>query len=218
MKISKTRSGKSLFMTVLRTLLLFILLIIAVYLFRVQLLTGLASFLVVDDNPQKGDVIFVLNGDVDTRPFFAAKIFREGRTPRIVIARCEDTPAVKAGIFPNDTDAAVGIMKKLGVPENKISVLSIPGGVTSTRDEAAVLRRYVDAHGIRRVILVTSAFHTRRAMWIMRKELAGSPATVLSAPAPHNKFDTASWWKVESGLIHFADEYIKLLYYRVKYR
>ena len=217
MKTGKKRSRTSSLRTFLRTVLLFFLLVAVVYLFRIQLLTGMASFLVIDDNPQKGDVIFVLNGDADTRPFLAAKLFKEGRAPRIVIAISEDTPAVKAGIFPNDTDVAVRIMKKSGVPEDKISILSIPGGVTSTRDEAAVLRRYVDAHGTKRIILITSAFHTRRAMWIMRKELAGSSAMVMSAPAPHNKFDKASWWKEESGLIHFADEYIKLFYYRAKY-
>jgi uncharacterized SAM-binding protein YcdF (DUF218 family) len=205
-------------MKFLRTVLLFLLLVSIVYLFRVELLTGMATFLVIDENPQKGDVIYVLNGDVSTRPFLAARLFREGRAKRIIIAKVEDEPAVQAGIFPNETDVAVRIMKKLGVPGENISIIPVQGGATSTRDEATVLRRYVDAHEIKRVILVTSAFHTRRAMWIMRKELAGSSATILSAPAPHNKFDKANWWKEESGLISFANEYIKLIYYRVKYR
>ena len=218
MKIGKKRDRTSPFRTFLRTSFLLLFLIAVVYIFRTQLLTDLASFLIVDDKPHKGDVIFVLNGDVNTRPFLAAKLFREGQAPRIIIARAEDEPAVKAGIFPNDTDVAIRILKKLGVPGEKISLIPVPGGVTSTRDEAVALRRYADAHGIRRIILVTSAFHTRRAMWIMRKILAGSPATIVSAPAPHDKFDKASWWNEERGLITFANEYIKLIYYFAKYR
>lgn len=218
MKIGKKQSGKSPFKTFLRTLTLLLVLITLVYLCRVQLLTGLASFLVIDDAPQKGDIIYVLNGDVNNRPFHAAKLFREGRASRVVIAREEDEPAVRAGVLPNLTDAAVRVMEKLGVPQERISVLPVPGGVTSTRDEAAVLRRYVDAHGTRRVILVTSAFHTRRALWIMRKVLSGSSAMILSSPAPHYGFDKASWWKDERGLLAFVDEYVKLLYYYAKYR
>ncbi len=218
MKTGKKRSGTSPRMKFSRTVLLFTFLIAIVYLFRIHLLTGMASFLVVDDNPPKGDIIFLLNGDVHTRPFLAARLFHEGRADRIVIARAEDEPAVQAGLFPNETDVAVRVMKKLGVPAGNISVIPFPGGATSTRDEASVLRRYVDAHDIKRVILVTSAFHTRRALWIMQKEFAGSSATILSAPAPHNKFDKASWWKEESGLIYFANEYIKLFHYHMKYR
>jgi hypothetical protein len=48
--------------------------------------------------------------------------------------------------------------------------------------------------------------------------LSGSPATILSFPAPHYGFDKANWWEKERGLIAFADEYIKLFYYYAKYR
>lgn len=203
--------------TFLRTGFLLLLLALIAYLFRIQLLTDLAAFLIIDDHPQKGDVIFVLNGDVDTRPFFAAKLFHEKRAPGIAIVRGEDGPAAKAGLFPNETDVAVKIMKKRRVPATKIAVLPFSGGATSTRDEATALKRYAASHGIRRVILVTSSFHSRRALWIMRKELAGTHVAILSAPAPYNEFDKTSWWKEERGLIALFDEYVKLAYYRVKY-
>jgi uncharacterized SAM-binding protein YcdF (DUF218 family) len=110
-------------------------------------------------------------------------------------------------------------MRELGVPDENITVLYyIDGGATSTYDEAVTLRRYVEDHAIERVILVTSAFHTRRSRWIFEKELSASSITLEVAAAPHWRFDATNWWQVERGLIMFANEYIKLFYYFVMYR
>jgi uncharacterized SAM-binding protein YcdF (DUF218 family) len=189
-----------------------------VFIFRTQLLTGLASFLIVnDDIQQPADIIYMLNGEVNTRPFHAANLFQAGLAPRIVISRAEDGPAAEIDVFPNDTDAAVEILQTLEVPSDKISVLLIEGGVTSTRDEAVVLRHYIEEHGVERVILVTSAFHTRRTRWIFDKVLADSDAIIEISAAPQWKFDETNWWREERGLIMFTNEYLKLVYYQVVY-
>jgi uncharacterized SAM-binding protein YcdF (DUF218 family) len=164
------------------TLLLFGLL---AYIFHSQILTGLADFLTVDDQLQPADVIFVLNGDVHTRPFRAAELFKQGLAPQITIAKAENLPAAEMGLFPNETEVNIDVMKKLGVPDENIVVLAPDEEATSTRDEAKTLRDYVDEQNIKRVILVTSAFHTRRAQWIVEKELSGSGATLEVAAAPH---------------------------------
>jgi uncharacterized SAM-binding protein YcdF (DUF218 family) len=188
------------------------------FIFRTQLLTGLASFLIVnDDIQQPADIIYMLNGEVNTRPFHAANLFQAGLAPRIVISRAEDGPAAEIDVFPNDTDAAVEILQTLEVPSDKISVLLIEGGVTSTRDEAVVLRHYIEEHGVERVILVTSAFHTRRTRWIFDKVLADSDAIIEISAAPQWKFDETNWWREERGLIMFTNEYLKLVYYQVVY-
>ena len=206
----------------LRALLLtgaVLLLILAVsYVFRVPLLTGLARFLIVDDLLEPADIVFVLNGDPHTRPARASELLHRGLAPCIVIAREEDPPAVKMGLYPNGTDVSLGVMDRLGVPEARIIVLPVDGGATSTRDEALILRQYIGEQGIERIILVTSAFHTRRAEWIFEKERMGSSATLQISAAPHWGFDETNWWKSERGLIALTNEYIKLLYYLVTYR
>ncbi len=53
-----------------------------VYIFRFQILTGLATVLIVDDELQPADIIFVLAGDVDSRPYYAADLFKQGLAPR----------------------------------------------------------------------------------------------------------------------------------------
>ncbi|HEX9924050.1 MAG TPA: YdcF family protein [Anaerolineae bacterium] len=188
------------------------------FIFRTQLLTGLASFLIVnDDIQQPADIIYMLNGEVNTRPFHTVNLFQAGLAPRIVIPRAEDGPAAEIDVFPNDTDASVEVLQTLEVPSDKITILLIKGGVTSTRDEAVVLRHYIEEHGIERVILVTSAFHTRRTRWIFDKVLADLDVTLEITAAPQWKFDETNWWREERGLIMFTNEYLKLVYYLAVY-
>jgi uncharacterized SAM-binding protein YcdF (DUF218 family) len=197
---------------------LLLLLFILAFAFRSKILIGIADFLIIDDRLQPADVIFVLNSDVNTRPFRAVELYEQGLAPVIAIARAENTPVVDLGLVPNDTDISVGVMKKLGVPVEKIIVLPVSGGVTSTFDEASALRQYVEANQIHKIILVTSAFHTRRARWILEKTLAGLPVTLEMAAVPYARFDQTNWWKNESGLITLNNEYIKLVFYFFKYR
>ncbi len=121
------------------------------------------------------------------------------------------------GLVPNDTDISVGVMQKLGVPPEKMVILPFPGGTTSTFDEAVLVKQYIEANQVHRIILVTSAFHTRRARWIFQKTFAGLPVTLEMAAAPHIGFDQTDWWKNETGLITLTNEYIKLVYYFFKY-
>jgi uncharacterized SAM-binding protein YcdF (DUF218 family) len=194
-----------------------LLLVILVFAFRSQILTSMAGYLVVNDTLQPADVIVLLNSEVNTRPFRASELYQQGLAPVIAIARSESTPTVDLGLMPNDTDISVAVMEKQGVPADKIIVLPFPGGVTSTFDEASAVRQYVEAHQAYRIILVTSAFHTRRARWIFEKTLAGLPVSLEMAAVPYAGFDQTDWWKNETGLITLNNEYIKLFYYLFKY-
>ena len=196
---------------------LFLLLFILVFAFRAQILTGVADYLIIEDSLQPADAIVLLNGDYDTRPFRAGDLYLQGLAPKIIIARAENTPAVDLGLVPNDTDISVGVMQKLGVPPEKIIILPLPGGTTSTFDEAALVKKYIQANQLHRIILVTSAFHTRRARWIFKKTFAGLPVTLEMAAAAHIGFDHTNWWKNETGLITLNNEYVKLAYYFFKY-
>ena len=195
-----------------------LLLVVLAYAFRVPILTGVADVLIVSDNLQPADVIVLLNSEVNTRPFRTSQLFKQGLAPVILIARSESTPTVDLGLLPNDTDISVAVMEKLGVPADKIIILPFPGGVTSTFDEAAALHQYVLTHQVRTFLLVTSAFHTRRAKWIFERELAGMPVKLEMVAVPYQGFDQTNWWKNETGLITLNNEYIKLFYYFFKYR
>lgn len=209
-------------MRTLRRLLLAMAFIIcaigALYLLRVPILTRVGTFLIVQDPIEPADIIFILNGDIATRPFQVAKLVNQGISDKVVIVRAGDSLAVDAGLQPNITDMSVKMMRKAGISEAKIVQLPFPKGVTSTFDEATALRAYVQENAVKRIVVVTSAIHTRRARWIITKELAGTPVKIMMSPAPDPRYTSRNWWRQEDGFIGCQNEYLKLAYYLVKYR
>jgi hypothetical protein len=59
-------------------------LILAGYVFRASLLTGLAEAWVVNEPATKADAIVILGGGLENRPFAAARLFHDGVAPRIL--------------------------------------------------------------------------------------------------------------------------------------
>ncbi len=194
-----------------------VLLPVLLYVLRFQVLSGIGGFLVIHDKLAPADLIYVLNGDPTVRPYHAAALFSQGLAPKVVIARTEDSPGVRFGAYPNVTDSNLIILKKLGIPDSQITELRWGTGVTSTFDEAIALRDYIRQHAVHRVIVVTSDLHSRRARFIFRKVLSGMPVTVMLSPISDRKYGAANWWELEDGVIGCQNEYIKLLYYHIKY-
>lgn len=183
--------------------------LLVLYLVHVPLLIGVAKFLVIDDEPGRADMIVMLGGNLDFRPLKVAELYREGVAKRVVLARVQDLPAEQMLVYPNETDAAVKMLGMLGVPDSAITVLRTPGGVTSTVDEAKALRAYLEPRGPSTVVLVTSLPHTRRARWAFRRELKGLPVILRISAAQDTRYDESNWWRSETGLIQFFDEYMK---------
>jgi uncharacterized SAM-binding protein YcdF (DUF218 family) len=183
--------------------------LLVLYLVRVPLLVGMAKLLVIDDEPGRADMIVMLGGNLDFRPPKVAELYREGVAKRVILARVQDLPAEQMLVYPNETDAAVKMLGMLGVPDSAITVLRTPGGVTSTVDEAKALRAYLEPRGPATVVLVTSLPHTRRARWAFRRELKGLPVILRISAAKDTRYDESNWWRSETGLIQFFDEYVK---------
>ncbi|MEO8097297.1 MAG: YdcF family protein [Acidobacteriota bacterium] len=187
------------------------------YTFRFQLLVGVGHFLVVRDKLENADILFLLNGDASVRPQYAAALYNRGLATKIVIARSEDSPATKAGAYPNTTDSNLRILRSLGVPESALVEVKPTAGVMHTFDEAEVLRDYVNKNSVKRVILVTSDIHSRRSRFIFTKILADRNVQLMLAPIPDRKYGADNWWKSEDGIIGCQNEYLKLVYYHIKY-
>lgn len=107
---------------------------------------------------------------------------------------------------------------RAGVPAEKILVL--PGTVTSTYTEATLVRDYAASHNLHSILFVTSAYHSRRALWTAQLVFAGSNIEVgLDAPPPgEDTPQPLAWWLHASGWRMVAEEYVKLVYYRLWYR
>jgi uncharacterized SAM-binding protein YcdF (DUF218 family) len=67
-----------------------------------------------------------------------------------------------------------------------------------TLEEADDLRVLVDQKGWRRILLVTSSYHTRRARYIFRKVLPSSVSLEV-AGASDAGFESGTWWESRQG-------------------
>ena len=152
------------------------------------------------------DLIFLLAGNVETRAPMAAELFQSGVAQRIVFAQPAESESVKAGLVPDTKTVTLKVLEAAGVPRDKIEVLcSEP--VSSTRDEARALAQYLEERSVTKVLVVTSAFHSRRAQWLVRRELDKKECSTRIAPVPHTNFDTSNWWKSEQGVSTLILEY-----------
>jgi uncharacterized SAM-binding protein YcdF (DUF218 family) len=202
----------------LYSLLAAVLLLSLTYTFRRAVLDGIGRFLIVSDPIEAGDVIFLLNGDLFTRPQYAAALFHRGLAPYVMIARAEESAPVKAGVYPNITDSGIAVLKSLLVPPPKIIELETPAGVKHTVDEARAFRSFcLRNHHVRRVIVVTTALYSRRAKLIFGRVLRGIPVQVILAPVPESYSEATNWWATKDGRAGCGVEYAKLLFYWLVY-
>jgi uncharacterized SAM-binding protein YcdF (DUF218 family) len=123
------------------------------------LLTSLAAvvayfypekFLCVDSGKNvSADVIIVLGGGSHERPLRAAELFKQRAAPRIVISGFGDDEINRQILISN------------GVPAG---VIEIEGKSKTTRENAEFTIKLLRAEKIRSAILVTSWYHSRRAL------------------------------------------------------
>ena len=73
----------------------------------------------------------------------------------------------------------------------------------------------VAAHHWRRVIIVTSKYHTRRAAFAFRRGLEGTGAEVVMRASRYDSSDPARWWRNRSDFRFASSEWQKLIAYRL---
>jgi uncharacterized SAM-binding protein YcdF (DUF218 family) len=173
-------------------LLLLAMLGTAVYLARHPLLRMAGEWLEVQDPPQKADAILVLGDDnyAGDRADEAARLFRDGMAPQVVASGRMLRPyAGIAELIERDLEAR-------GVPA--AAIVRFPQRATNTREEAQALRLLAGERGWKRVLVVTSNYHTRRARYIFRK-LFEPQIAVLAEPARDSDYHPDRWWESRQG-------------------
>lgn len=155
-------------------------------------------FLHVEDPLERADAILVLAGTVAERALEAADLHRAGYAPRILLTTVAPDGGQLAleqrGVHvPTNAEIARDALVRAGVPRD--SVVIFEGPHDSTADEARSLRRAMDAQGWTRAIVVTSKLHTRRARWVIRRELAGTGRRILIRSSRYDRSDPEHWWR-----------------------
>lgn len=193
-----------------------VILIVAVM--GIWLLAWVAARLLMTDAPIKhADAIVVLSGAavIKERARWAGMLYKEGHARRIIL-----TNDNQQGGWSNTEqrnpfyyEQAVTTLTSAGVPRQAIEVLPQP--VTNTYEEALLLRRFAQEQQLHSLLVVTSAYHSRRALWILRDVFISSGIEIgLEAVPPGDQNPLPStWWLHSCGWQTVPGEYLKMIYY-----
>jgi uncharacterized SAM-binding protein YcdF (DUF218 family) len=175
-------------------------------------------FLTKEDQIGNADVIAVLAGTRMDRGLEAADLYRRGYAPRILLTR--NIPersfaalAARGITFPADVEITRDALATLGVPRDAIV---LPEKIhDNTAEEAQTLRQLAVSNGWRRMIVVTSKYHLRRAGFALRRELAGTGVEVQMHGSRYDDVNPDRWWTSRKDWRWVLSEGGKLIAYEL---
>lgn len=130
------------------------------------------------------DAIVVVSGS-DERIDHAIRLYRSGYAPRLILsgaAREGDTSNARA----MSLEATMA-----GVPEQAIY---LEEKATNTYENALYTKEYIKSKNLKKLILVTSLFHQRRAYETFRYVYGDSSMTFINSPAKSSYWNNEHWW------------------------
>lgn len=161
-----------------------------------------AHILVVNDS-RRSDVIVVLAGETEYRPQLGLKLLNQGYGNKLLI----DVPAGQQIYQYTQVQLAANYFGSL--PEAaSIRVCPIVG--LSTKDESHDVEKCLAPDELR-VLIVTSDYHTRRALSIFQHELPQRSFSVAAAYDPREY--GLDWWRHREWAKTCFDEWLKLLWW-----
>lgn len=148
-------------------------------------------------------IIAISGGDTTARTSEAIRLFKAGWAPKLIFS---GAAADKSG--PSNAE----VMKKQaiqeGVPESAITIEDLSA---TTAENAQNTSGLVKEMGLKRVILVTSAYHQRRASIEFSKWL-GSDVTIVNHPVANDSQWSSWWWLTPYGWALGIGELVRILF------
>lgn len=181
---------------------------------------GLARFLIVRAELSHADALVVLSGSSTyfERSRKAAQMWKSGRAPRVILTNDNQQGSWSSSKQRNPFfyEYSVAELLAAGVPRERIEVLSEP--VSSTDEEALLLRQYALKENLQSLIVVTSSYHSRRALWILRRVFQDTGITIGLEPVPTGQQTPSPllWWIHPRAWMLIPGEYVKAVYYWVQ--
>ncbi len=162
----------------------------------------MGSLLVHNDPPASADVIVVLAGDpYGNRILKGAELVKQGYAPKVLVSG-------PAGLYDlHECDLAIPFAVRRGFPAEWF--VPVPHEAHSTDEEALLFVPVLARFGAHRVIVVTSDYHTRRALRILHARWPGIDVSMVAAHDQY--FSPGGWWHNREGRKVFLLEWTKTL-------
>lgn len=148
-------------------------------------------------------IVAISGGDTDARAREAIGLYKQGWAPVIIFSGAAED---KQGT----SNAAAMAAQALGerMPE---SAILLDEASVNTADNASQVRSIVQERGLKRIILVTSPYHQRRASIEFNRRI-GDIAIIINHPTSTDRYwDDQRWWTSPMGLWLGTSELIKLI-------
>lgn len=175
----------------------------------------MCEWLNVGEEPDCAEHVLVLPGDPTYRPLVAAALGNAGLAKTVLIPETYTSADVKDGLSPPTAIVLGRVVEARGVPSEQIVLLT--GASRTTFGDARALLRFLQDRPQDRVIVVTNAFHTRRARFIFRRVLGAEADRLRFVAAPNPGFADHDWWKHRNGASTVLSENLKMGFYLVRY-
>ena len=183
-------------------------------------LPGIGRFLILDEPPRHADAVVVLKTEDQgyyPRLVEAARLYNEGKAGCIVVNGNRKDAALKrleAKGYKRGCpwyEEYSRILQFLGVPADRIITVSVEDAYDTMSEARGVVPLLIQ-NGMRRVIVVTSKYHTRRSGHIW-KRLYGKDLDITTVAARGDEFDPDRWWHEGRQIRWVMAEYGAWIFY-----
>ncbi|MDR7533387.1 MAG: YdcF family protein [Armatimonadota bacterium] len=170
---------------------------------------ALGGFLVVHDAGATGEAAVVLSGDaMRDRLRAALALARHGAVRHVIVLT--GTPPD----FYDERAAVLAFARRHGVAPERVVLV---GAAHSTVDDARLAVGVMRARGWRRAVVVTSAYHTRRATLAFCGTWRPMGLQASTYAVEDRGFVRRGWWRHDAAREAVVLEYVKLAAYAVRY-
>ncbi len=174
-------------------------------------LPAMGGYLVVVDPLRPADAIVVLAGNAPQRLVRGETLLRDRYASWLIVS---NERLVSHGLDVTWLDLHRAGVSAPGLPDAALLVLDPPP--ESTIDEARRSAAMMQQHGLRSAILVTDAYHSRRASMLFGAEFRRHGLQVISSPTETSDVHLDIWWRDSTSALTVVEEYTKLAAYLVQ--
>ena len=151
-------------------------------------------------------IVTVSGGDTGARTREAVQLYKRNWAPKLIFSGAAYD---KTG--PSNAEAMRREARSLGVPDGDILTEELS---ETTKQNAERTQSILESNQIESVILVTSAYHQRRANLEFTKRSADT-VQVRNHPVPQDKQWSQTWWLTPGGWYLAVSEFVKVLAFYV---